>query len=185
MTDWIVLWRNGDESVRDSRCARIERVIREKVPSPYRAAEVRIEHAIGNPHSPTNPFGRSLLVIEPGGRARLEHRTATGHFGVHSVFHDASVEESLIAQLLGALAAAGFPAYENSSRAAVPDATFGLIRVTRVGMFHTIKHWLRLAAPQEVTLQWHEADKLPGYREAKQILDAIVARLKESPPQPD
>src|SRR5262245_38790503 len=66
-----------------------------------------LHYSVGNEHSPTNPWGRSELVIEADGTARLDHvfsrPPSTGAW-------TGRVDAEALDRLWAALATAGFPA---------------------------------------------------------------------------
>src|SRR5688572_23169271 len=66
---------------------------------------IRIQYEAGSEHSPGDPYGRSVLVLEPAGNVRLDLR----HRGRHRAW-TGTVEPATIVRVLEALAPSGFPA---------------------------------------------------------------------------
>lgn len=119
-----------------------------------------LRYSAGNEHSPTDPWGRSELVIQPDGRARLDHhypRERGTRVWVGRV--DAAALDALWA----ALAQSGFPAAPRPQL--VPDAT---VRQLTVGAGQV---------PEQVILEYSQAGSLPGYAEAFGILDRVIGEL--------
>jgi hypothetical protein len=119
-----------------------------------------LRYSAGNEHSPTDPWGRSELVIQPDGRARLDHhfsrsrgtRVWTGRVGAGT-----------LAALWAALVRAGFPAAPRPQL--VPDATVCQLTVLAGGV------------PEQVTMDCGQARSLPGYGDAFGLLDQVIGQL--------
>jgi hypothetical protein len=119
-----------------------------------------LRYSAGNEHSPTDPWGRSELVIQPDGRARLDHhysrergtRVWVGQVGAGT-----------LAALWDALAAAGFPAAPRPPL--VPDATVCQLTATAGEL------------SEQVVMDRGAARSLPGYGEALAILDNVIGQL--------
>jgi hypothetical protein len=121
---------------------------------------VRIEYATGLENAPGDPFGRTELVIEPDGAARLEHR----HVGRHRAW-TGRIDPQVLERLQAALERAGFP---NVARHPVPaGATIRTLVAERDG------------SREGVHVAWHAAKDLPGYDEAFAILDSLVRQMSE------
>lgn len=128
--------------------------------------ELRITYDIGQEHSPADPFGRTILVLEGTGCARLDVRGAQRPPRAW----EARVDPAALKELLEALRRAGFPA--GSQRVFVPDASIGEIRVEC------------RAAQAAVRIDRYEAEKLSGYGEAYAILDSLAFQLSEGETAP-
>lgn len=122
--------------------------------------ESRIHYSVGNENDPGDPWGRSELVIEPGGAVRLEHYfSRVPGAGAWT----GRVEGTALDALRAALERAGFPAAP--TLAPVAGATLRRLTV-ETG-----------AASQQAIIDWHATSSLAGYAEAFDILDAIVRQL--------
>ncbi|HEX6872909.1 MAG TPA: hypothetical protein VF163_17570 [Micromonosporaceae bacterium] len=119
-----------------------------------------LRYSVGNEHNPGDPFGRSELVIQPDGAARLDHyfsRVASA--GAWT----GQVDLSALDALCRALDSAGFPAAP--STAPVAGATLRRLCIEVDG------------AAEHVAIDWHQASKLPGYAEVCDILDGVIRQL--------
>lgn len=119
-----------------------------------------IGYSVGNEHDPGDPWGRSELVIQPDGGARLDHYfSRVGGAGAWT----GRVDAAALRALREALRQANFPA--------APDAMFtpgaAVRRITVVAD----------GVSQQVALDYHKASSLPGYAEACDLLDAMVRQL--------
>lgn len=114
----------------------------------------RIRYDAGNPHAPDDPFGRTLLIIERTGLARLGnwHRGGTRAWS-------GSISLDVIDEVLGHLTAGGFPDWR--PRSIVPGAVFTLTVETN--------------PPQSVMDSTHSSN--PEYRAAVQLLDGVIRQL--------
>jgi hypothetical protein len=119
-----------------------------------------IRYGVGNENNPSDPFGRSELVIEPDGTARLVH-----HFSrVRTVgAWTGRVDPAALDGLRLALDRAGFPATPSSQFTA--GATLRRLTVEVDG------------TAQDAIVDWHGSSKLPGYAEAFDVLDGIIRQL--------
>ncbi|HET8630465.1 MAG TPA: hypothetical protein VFL91_23855 [Thermomicrobiales bacterium] len=122
-------------------------------------ARARLTYSAGNEHNPSDPFGRSLLAIEPDGAARLDHfarftepRAWTGR-----------VAPDALDRLWAALGRAGFPAVP--SHPVTAGATIRALAVEADG------------ERQTAHVEWYAAEDLPGYDEAFALLDALIRQL--------
>jgi hypothetical protein len=120
----------------------------------------RILYSVGNENNPGNPFGRSELVIEPDGVARLEHhfsrvRRVDGWTG--------RVDAVALGGVWAGLDQAGFPATPTSPFP--PGSTLRSLTVETDGV------------RQQTTVDWHGAPKLPGYAEVFDVLDGVIRQL--------
>jgi hypothetical protein len=111
-----------------------------------------LRYSVGNEHSPTDPWGRSELLVDEDGTVRLDH-----HFS--RVRREAAWTGVLtpagLATLRGALDRSGFPAVPGGR--IVPDTTLARVTVGEASALTT-----RDAA---------------GYAELFDILDGIVRQL--------
>jgi len=120
----------------------------------------QVHYTVGNENNPSDPFGRSVLVISPDGAASLEH-----HFSRSRTVGrwTGRVDPVALASVWGALELAGFPA--------MPTATFlpgSSLRQLTIDVD---------GAPQQALIDWHGAAKLPGYAEAFDLLDGVIRQL--------
>jgi hypothetical protein len=120
----------------------------------------RILYSVGNENNPTDPFGRSELVIEPDGAARLEHhfsrvRRVGGWTG--------RVDAGALDIVWTGLSQAGFPAAPNTPF--LPGSTLRQLAVEADGV------------RQQTTVDYHGAAKLAGYAEAFDVLDGVIRQL--------
>lgn len=126
--------------------------------APLAVPGVRITYAAGNEHSPTDPFGRTELVIHPDGTARLDHHQIGRHRAWTGV-----VDTAVLRRLLAGLERAGHPEYD--PRPIPPDTTMRSLVTQRAG------------ALESASIPWHAAAELPGYAEAFEILDSLVLQM--------
>jgi hypothetical protein len=119
----------------------------------------RIYYQVGSEHNPGDPFGRSDLVIEVDGRARLLQHTRAGQSAWTGV-----VAASVLDELWRALEEAGFPDFP---RHPVPGGS--AIRDLNVG------------GPEgkSAYIAYHAAESMPGYSAAFWILDSIIRQISE------
>src|SRR4051812_19672238 len=83
-----------------------------------------LSYSVGNEHSPTDPWGRSVLVIDAGGAVRLDH-----HF---SRFRGVAAWTGVVAgevllEVWAAVERAGFPAAAGGPF--VPDSRIGRLSI--------------------------------------------------------
>src|ERR1700759_728835 len=111
-------------------------------------AEGTIRYRTGNEHNPSDPFGRSELVLHADGSARLEHhfsrKRRTGAW-------TGQVDVAAVGALVAALREAGFPAPPGPGGALPPGATVRTLTVEAGGV------------SQEVAVAWHQTPARPGY----------------------
>ena len=119
-----------------------------------------LRYSAGNEHSPTDPWGRSELVIQPDGRARLDH-----HFSRErgTRVWTGQVDAAALAALWAALARSGFPAAPRPQL--VPDATVCQLTVQAGDV------------SEQVIIDYGLGQSLPGYGEALGLLDAVIGQL--------
>lgn len=120
----------------------------------------QVRYSVGNENNPGNPWGRSELVIEPDGAARLDHhfsrvRKVSGWTG--------RVDPAALDALWRALERAGFPTAPTSPF--VPGATLRRLTIEVDG------------TPRQAIVDWHASSSLPGYAEAFDLLDGIIRQL--------
>lgn len=119
-----------------------------------------IRYSVGNENDPGDPWGRSELVVEPDGSARLDHyfsRVAT------TGSWSGRIDVATLDRLWSALDQAGFPA-----RPTKPLVAGSAVRRLTVETDGRSDHTM---------IGWHEAASLPGYAEAFGILDAAISQL--------
>src|SRR5260221_9850957 len=124
-------------------------------------ARNRLTYQVGNENNPSNPFGRSRLVIEVDGRAHLDHHTGGGF---HTAWAGTMLPDALD-EIWAGLDEAAFP------RVAPHEAFSGsTLRTLSLGA----------GGPQEYAeVEYHAAWQMPGYKRAFWILDRAVRQLSE------
>ncbi len=120
----------------------------------------RIAYGVGSERNPGDPFGRSQLVIEASGDARLDQHTRSGHAA-----WTGRVSASALESLWSALEEAAFPAMPKHP---VPPGS--AIRALTIGT---------APAAKSVYIAYHASGTMPGYRDAFWILDSIIRQLSE------
>jgi hypothetical protein len=118
-----------------------------------------IYYSVGSERNPGDPFGRSCLVIQVDGTARLDQYTRAG-----TSAWTGKVAASALDRLWAALDEAAFP---NMPRHPVPAGS--AIRDLNVG------------GPdgKSVYIAYHAAGTLPGYNTAFHILDTVIRQISE------
>ena len=119
-----------------------------------------LRYSAGNEHSPADPWGRSELVIQPGGRARLDQHFSRGR---GTRVWTGQVDAATLDALWAALDRSGFPAAPPLKL--VPDATVCQLTVEAGGV------------TQQVIIDYGLAASLPGYGEAFGLLAAVIGEL--------
>lgn len=114
-----------------------------------------LQYESGNEHSPTNPFGRNLMVIRGNGRVRVENYRV----GAPPRAWEAWVHESALEQTLEALRVARYPL--------VPPHPIPAGSRVRALSIHS-----KGVSSQAPPIAWHS--DLPGYKDAFRILDSLV-----------
>jgi hypothetical protein len=121
-----------------------------------------VRYRTGNEHNPSDPFGRSELVLHAGGSARLDHyfsrKRRTGAW-------TGQVDAAAVDALFAALEEAGFPAPPGPGGALPPGSTLRTLTVEAGGV------------SQEVSLAWHHTPAHPGYGVAFDIVDGVIRQL--------
>jgi uncharacterized protein YjbI with pentapeptide repeats len=127
-----------------------------------RMTERTIRYRAGNEHNPSDPFGRSELVLHADGRARLDH-----HFSRQrrTAAWTGQVDPAAVGALFAALDEAGFPAAPGPGGGLPPDSTIRTLIVEADG------------DARQVALAWHQAPAQPGYGVAFDILDGVIRQL--------
>jgi hypothetical protein len=118
-----------------------------------------LRYSAGNEHSPTDPWGRSELVIQPDGRARLDHHFSRGR---GTRVWTGRVGAAALNALWAAVDQSGFPAAPRPQL--VPDATV---------------HQLTVQAGEGPSQQ-AIVDRLqppPGYGAVFDLLDQVIGQL--------
>ena len=124
-----------------------------------RVTRDRIYYSVGSERSPTDPFGRSNLVIEVDGLARLDQR----RHGSHSTW-TGTVAASALDRLWAALEEAKFPEmppHLAPGGSAIRDLNVG----GREG--------------KSAYIAYHAAESLPGYSVAFLILDTVIRQISQ------
>ena len=123
-------------------------------------ARDRIAYAVGSEGNPGDPFGRSQLVIEANGDARLDQHTRSG-----KTSWTGRVTATALDALWSALEAAEFPAMPDH-----PVPPGAAIRKLAIGT---------APAAKSVYIAWHASNAMPGYKDAFWILDSTIRQLSE------
>jgi hypothetical protein len=132
------------------------------------AAPVRLEltpdftlaYTCGNEFDPANPFGRCALALHADGRLELDNRVRG-----QARAWTATIDDHVLADLIRLLNSAGFPVVPPHQ--IPPGSTRSLLVRSRGQEIH---------AP---LTGFHEARKMPGYREAYHLLDSLVVGASE------
>lgn len=119
-----------------------------------------LRYSVGNEHDPGDPWGRSELVIQHDGGARLDHHFS--RVGTVSAW-TGRIDEVALEALWSALQRAAFPMAPNTLL--TPGASPRRLTVEGEG------------ASEQAVIGYHEASALPGYAEAFDLLDAIARQL--------
>jgi hypothetical protein len=119
-----------------------------------------LRYSVGNEHDPGDPWGRSELVLQPDGTARLDHHFSRG--GTVGAW-TGRVDAVALEELWSALQRAGFPAAPTTPL--TPGAAPRRLTVESDGV------------SERAVIGYHQASSLPGYAEAFDLLDAIVRQL--------
>ncbi|HEX4830056.1 MAG TPA: hypothetical protein VH478_03070 [Trebonia sp.] len=131
------------------------------------AARPLLSYQVGNEHSPTDPWGRSELVIYPDGSARLDHyfsrRRPPGAWAGY-------VDAPVLAELLGALQAAGWPPAPLAGPL-LPGAALRLLTVEAQPAAQSGG----IAGAGAV--EWVKSSMAPGHAVAFDIIDAVIRQL--------
>jgi hypothetical protein len=114
---------------------------------------------IGLEHSPTNPWGKTVLVVAGDGALSLDQRMSGGYRSAWS----GRIDEELVRALRDHLAAARFPS--GGQRVYAPDASIVRLELRERG------------ARRSVELDYYTAEETPGYRELLGALEAIATQL--------
>ena len=120
-----------------------------------------IRYSTGNEHNPADPWGRSELVLQADGRARLDHYFSRGR---PARAWTGQVGAAAVAALRAALDEAGFPEGPGPGPRP-PDATLRRLVIEADG------------GVQQVALGWHQTPSRPGYAAAFDILDGVIRQL--------
>lgn len=120
-----------------------------------------LRYGVGNEHSPTDPFGRTVLLIAPDGEARLDHFTRAGHAA-----WTGTVPAEVLARLWAAVDEDGF--FDLPRR---PAPAGSATRSLTVGD----------AAPdaRSMFVPYHAIGDRPAHAIAFPLLDAIIRQLGE------
>jgi hypothetical protein len=120
-----------------------------------------LRYSVGNESNPADPWGRSELVIQGDGTARLDH-----HFSRRRQARawTGRIEPAALEALRAALDRAGFPAVPRPLPVA-PDTSLRRLTVEWDG------------GSQQAIVDWHQAPSLPGYAEAFDLLDGVIRQL--------
>ena len=126
---------------------------------PFQVQRDRIYYQVGSEHNPGDPFGRSDLVIEIAGVARLDQYTRAGRSAWTAVIATTALDE-----LWRALKEARYPDFPHH-----PVPAGSAIRDLNVG------------GPEKksVYIAYHAAESMPGYNVAFRILDTIIRQISE------
>jgi hypothetical protein len=127
-----------------------------------------IRYQVGNEHNPTNPFGRSELVIHPDGTALLNQHSRPPRAGQAGPVRawTGRIDPVAVERLLAELARANFPAVP-PERSLLPDSTVRRLTIDTDG------------TSASAYLSWHQTSSLPGYAEAFDIIDGVIRQLSQ------
>jgi hypothetical protein len=131
-----------------------------------------IRYRVGNEHNPTDPWGRSELVIHPDGTARLDHFFSRGGPAGPAGTWTGRVDPDALAQFWTHLTRAGFPAVPAASPLP-PDSTVRTLTVEADGRDG------RDGSSEHAYVSWHQTPSLPGYAEAFDLIDAVIRQLSQ------
>jgi hypothetical protein len=120
-----------------------------------------IRYSVGNEYNPTDPWGRSELVIRPDGSARLDHHFSRG--GVSRAW-SGHVDAAALDELVAALEQAGFPPFAPVVPFP-PDSTLRRLAVETDGVV------------QRGLVSWDDPAPQPGYAVAFDLIDAVIRQL--------
>jgi hypothetical protein len=123
-----------------------------------------IRYRVGNEHSPTDPWGRSELVIRPDGTARMDHFFSRPCPAGPTGTWTGRIDPDALSQLWADLSRAGFPNVP-PARPLPPDSTIRTLTVEADG------------GSEHVYLSWHQTGSMPGYSEAFDLIDAVIRQL--------
>ncbi len=118
-----------------------------------------IRYTVGNEQNPGDPFGRSSLVIQISGSARLDQFTRGGNAA-----WSGTVTASALDQFWRALEEAAFPDFPSHP---VPGGS--AIRDLNVGG----------RGGKSAYIAYHAAVAMPGYNTAFAILDTVIRQISE------
>jgi hypothetical protein len=120
----------------------------------------RLTYTAGNEHNPTDPFGRTILVVEATGAVQLDHHQRTG-----SAAYSSQLEPAVLVRLGTALRASSFP---HQPRDPIPpDSLICLLVVELDGV------------QQRASFAW-QAARQQGYDELLDVLDGLLRELAGS-----
>ncbi len=122
-----------------------------------------LRYSVGNENDPGDPWGRSQLVIQHDGTARLDHyfsrvRTVGAWTG--------RVDVAALDALWSALKQAGFPAAPTAPHTAGASPRRLVVESDGVS--------------EQAMVGYHQANSLTGYAEAFDLLDAIIRQLSDN-----
>jgi hypothetical protein len=120
-----------------------------------------VRYSVGNENNPSDPWGRSELMIGADGVARLDHFysrrvPSTGAW-------TGRVAPAALDALWAGLEQAGFPV--PPSQTFMPGSTIRQLTVEVDGV------------PQSTMVDYHKSSKFPGYAEAFDVLDGVIRQL--------
>lgn len=120
-----------------------------------------LRYSVGNEHSPTDPFGRTELLIAPDGQARLDHFTRAGQTA-----WTGTIPAEVLARLWAAVEEEGFfelPRRPAPAGSATRSITVGDAPPDARSMF----------------VPYHAIGDRPAHAVAFPLLDAIIRQLGE------
>jgi hypothetical protein len=118
-----------------------------------------IHYTVGSEHSPSDPFGRSSLVIQVDGSARLDQYTRAACSAWTGKLATSALDE-----LWRGLEHAAFPSVPHH-----PVPADSAIRSLNVGG----------RDGKSIHIAYHAAATLPGYRRAFHLLDTVIRQISE------
>jgi len=120
---------------------------------------MQLQYQAGNEYSPFDTFGRFVLELDSGGAVRVTHHRRVGTPRRWT----ADAGTGVVERVLAALGRAGFPAWPDLPPP-LPDTTIRSLTVDG-------------GPTGGVMLPWDAVAGLPGYAEAFELLDGLVAQL--------
>ena len=121
----------------------------------------RLEYSAGNANDPGDPFGHTLLLLQPDGSAQMINE----YVGKQTMW-SAKVEPATVQEIWAALARGGFPKIPDHE---IPGgSSMRMVNAVYPDGEHDIGY-----------IAWHAGPKMPGFGEAFAMLDSIVRQISE------
>jgi hypothetical protein len=120
----------------------------------------KLTYTVGNEKNPSNPHGRSVLVLDPTGAARLDHHVSGGG---HTAFTGTAVV-AVLDRVWAGLERAKFPN--------APTQVMSVGSTIRILAVEIAK-----GKKETAHIEWHAATQFAGYAEAFALLDGMIRQL--------